>query len=69
MKYATDKTTDAVLKSTEGIMDESMQRAEKPLIDPEKLVEYRRAQMEMRANFDKRVQEIKDKYAKPSSSN
>lgn len=64
MKYATDRTTDAVLRSVEGIMDETMSRAEKPLIDPEKLVEYRRMQMEMRANFDKRSEEIKNKYSK-----
>jgi hypothetical protein len=68
MKYATDKTTDAVLKSAEGIMDETMQRAEKPLIDPEKLVEYRRLQMEMRADFEKRLQEIKNKYSKSPSN-
>jgi len=67
MKYATAKSTDAVLRSAEGIMDESANRAEKPLIEPEKLEEYRKMQMEMRANFEERLQQIKDKYSKPSS--
>jgi hypothetical protein len=68
MKYATDRTTDAVLKSAEGIMDETMNRAEKPLLDPEQLALYKKMQMEMRANFDKRSLEIKEKYAKPSNN-
>jgi chromosome segregation ATPase len=65
MKYATDKATDAVLKSVEGILDETASRAERPLIEDEKLQAYRKVQQEMRAHYDKRVDQLKKTYAEP----
>jgi len=68
MKYATDIATDTVLKSAEGILDEVASRAERPLIEPEKLAAYRRMQIEMRAEFDRRIEELKKKHALPAGA-
>ncbi len=68
MKYATDKATDTVLKSVRGVLDETASRAERPLIEPEKLAAYRRSQLEMRAEFDNRTNAIKTKYDAPEAT-
>lgn len=67
MKYATDKSTEVVLASVAGVLNESAGRAERPLIEPQKLEGYRKAQLEMRAEYDSRVSAIKKKYAAPGS--
>jgi hypothetical protein len=63
MKYATDVATDTVLKSAAGVLDEAASRSERPLIEQEKLEAYRKAQREMRAEFDGRITALKKKYA------
>ena len=67
MKKATDITTDAVLKSVKGILDESVSRAERPLIEAEKLEAYRKLQREMREEFDKRMEQLQHDYAQPQA--
>jgi len=64
MKYATDITTEAVLKSAAGIQDEVASRAERPLIEEDKLEAYRNFQIQERAKFDARILNIKKAYAK-----
>ncbi len=68
MKFATDKATDTVLRSVQGVLDETASRAERPLIEPERLDMYRKLQREMRAQFDKRIADLKDNYARPRAS-
>jgi len=65
MKYATDMATDTVLKSAAGVMDETLSRAERPLIEPEKLEGYRKFQKETRANFDAGCERIKKAHEAP----
>jgi hypothetical protein len=62
MKYATDVSTDAVQKAVAGVLDEVASRAERPLIEADKLAAYRLAQKEMRARFDERLQDLKNDY-------
>ena len=68
MKYATDQATATLLESAQGILDESANRAERPLIEQDKLEAYRKAQMEMRADFERRTETIKARYAAPGSN-
>ena len=65
IKYATDKATDTLLRSAEGILDEAANRAEKPLIDPEQLAQFRKRRLEMRANYDSRQKALQEKHAAP----
>ena len=68
MKYATGISTEAVLESAQGILDEAAKRAVRPLIEPERLDAYRKLQFEMRANFDESCREMQEKYAAPAAS-
>ena len=68
MKYATDRATDTVLRSVKGVLDETASRAERPLIEDEKLRAYQTAQREARAQFEVRITEIKQRYAKTDAA-
>ncbi len=67
LKYATDVSTDLVLQSAAGILDEVATRAERPLIEPEKLKKYREEQMAMKAMFESRIGALKTQYASPAA--
>ncbi|MBI5804100.1 hypothetical protein HY450_02560 [Candidatus Pacearchaeota archaeon] len=62
IKYATDKSTEVLLVSAKGILDENAARTERPLLESDKLRVYRTAQTEMRMKFDQRVEAMKKKY-------
>ncbi|VVB78988.1 Uncharacterised protein [uncultured archaeon] len=68
MKFATDKSTQAVLASAAGILDETAQRAERPLIEADKLAAYREAQKRMRADYDTRIAALEKKYDSPEAA-
>lgn len=63
MNYATDISTDAVLQSTRGVLDEVSARRARPLIEPDKLELYRKAQQEMEADFVAKGEELKKQYS------
>ncbi|MBS3146596.1 hypothetical protein J4471_02770 [Candidatus Woesearchaeota archaeon] len=65
MKYATDVSTDTVLKSARGVLDEVATRAERPLIEAVKLEAYRKVLLEMEAQYSGRMESLKDKHSKP----
>lgn len=67
MKYATDLSTKVLLDSAAGILDEAANRAERPLIEPEKLKKYRQDQAQMRAIFETRIQALEQKYSQPAA--
>jgi len=67
MKYATDKATETVLASAAGMLDESAKRAERPLIEPEKLELYRKAQKEMEAAFKDSCEAMSKRYSTPQT--
>ena len=69
MKYATGVSTEAVLAATAGILDEVVTRAERPLIEPDKLEGYRKRMAETRANYELRSNAIKATHAQPSAVN
>lgn len=69
MKYATDKSTETVLASAAGMLAETASRAVRPLIEPDKLEVYRKAQIEMKAEFDRSIESLMKTYAAPAVSN
>lgn len=62
MKYALDKATDTVLQSVAGVLDSTATRAERPLLEPETLEEYRRRQKEAKAIFESRLTALRERY-------
>lgn len=69
MKYATDKSTEVVLASVAGVLDEGASRNERPLIEPDKLEFYRKARAELQREFETRISAIKEKHKVASASN
>ncbi len=69
MKYATDISTDIAVKSAAGVLDEVATRAERPLIEDEKLEVYRKAALESRLEFDTRIGVLKKKHSAASTNN
>lgn len=63
MNYATDISTDAVFKSTAGVLAEVSARRARPLIEPEKLELYRKAQEQMEEEFRVEGEALKGKYS------
>lgn len=68
LKYALDSATDTVLQSVAGVLDATASRAERPLLEPEKLAEYRRRQKEARAIFETRMVALQEIYEKAKGS-
>jgi hypothetical protein len=67
--YSLDKSTEVVLASAAGVLDETASRNERPPIEPDKLELYRKASHEMRSEFDRRAAELKRGHATPTQTN
>ena len=48
--------------------NETANRAERPLIEPEKLKEYRKRRQEMSALYESRLENLKGKYSEQSNA-
>lgn len=67
LRMAVDVTTDTVQKSAAGVMAEAAAIAEKLTLDEDKAVNYRKVQIAERADFDRRMSLLKDKYSTPEN--
>jgi|SRR3989339_488021 len=67
MKKTTRAGLDTTLKAVRGVLDEAGTIAERPLVTPEEMENFRNMQVAMESNYSQRFDELKDAHSKPKA--